>query len=209
MAIFNDTLGLILAGGLARRMGGGEKALIVIGGVPLLSHASARLSPQCAALALNANGAPDRFAQFGLPVVADDVPGFAGPLAGVLAGLDHARANGYAFVATLPVDTPFAPRDFVARLQEQRKAEGAAMAVAASGGRAHHAAALWPTSLATDVRRALIEEGERSVGRFCARYSIATVEWPIAPFDPFFNVNTPEHVARAEGVLREMSGECA
>jgi molybdenum cofactor guanylyltransferase len=197
-----STLGLILDGGLARRLGGADKGLVPLAGRPMLAHAIARLRPQCAALAISANGDPARFAGFGLPVLADDPPGFAGPLAGVLTGLEHCAraAPGMTHVATLPADTPFAPFDFVARLHEARRASGATIAVAASGGRRHHVAALWPVALAADLRRLLTEQGLRKVEDFAARFPVALAEWPAAPIDPFFNVNSPEDLARAEAL---------
>ena len=204
----DSSLGLILDGGLARRMGGADKGLLALAGRPLLAHVVGRLRPQCGALAINANGDPARFAPFGLPVVADDPPDSSGPLAGVLAGLDFCarRAPGMTHVATLPADAPFAPKDVVARLHEARRASGAAIAVAASGGRVHHVAALWPVALAAELRRALVDEGLRKVENFAARFSVAVVEWSSEPIDPFFNVNTAEDLARAEALLRASSG---
>ena len=195
-------LGLILAGGLSRRMGGGDKALLPLAGKPMFAHVAARLEPQCASLVLNANGDASRFAAFGLPVVADDPPDFSGPLAGVLAGLElcDASAPHLAHVASVAADTPFVPLDFVARLAEAVDG-GADIAVAASGGRTHPVAALWPVALAGEMRQALVGEGLRKVEGFMTRYRVATVEWPARPIDPFFNVNTPEDLAWAEAML--------
>lgn len=200
-----ECLGVILAGGLARRMGGIDKPLVEIAGRPILSHVIERLAPQCAALVLNANGDPARFAAFGLPVVADSVEGFAGPLAGVLAGMDYAakHAPDAALVLSAPGDTPFLPHDLVARLARARAEGGGEIAVASSGGRAHHAVALWPISLREDLRRALMEEGERKVSAFIERYPNVNVEWPVEPCDPFFNVNRPEDLNEAAGVAIE------
>ncbi len=202
----DTTLGLILNGGLARRMGGADKGLAALAGRPMLAHVIERLRPQCRALALSANGDPARFAGFGLPVLADDLPGFAGPLAGILAGLDycaHGPPPRMTHVASFVADAPFAPTDFVKRLHAARRAAGAEIAVALSGGRKHHVAALWPVGLAAELRRALEAEGLRKVESFAARFRIAAVEWPIDPIDPFFNVNTPEDLAFAEALLRE------
>lgn len=198
------TLGLVLAGGLARRMGG-DKAFVELGGRPLLALALERLGAQCDRVAINANGPALREREFGATVVADGVAGFPGPLAGVLAGLDYAAAAGLDFIATLPVDTPFAPRDLVARLHRARRAAGANIAVAASGGRRHHVVALWPVSIADDLREALTVEQERGVARYCARHAVAEAEWPTTPFDPFFNINTPEDLGEAERRLAEVS----
>lgn len=194
-----ECVGVVLAGGLARRMGGGDKPLLDMGGRPILAHVIAALAPQCAALVLNANGDPARFAAFGLPVVADSVEGHAGPLAGVLAGMDHAAETrpGASFVLSAPADTPFLPADLVARLDGARSAAGAAIAVAASGGQTHHAVALWPLALRDALRRALVGEGLRKVSAFIARHPGVTVEWPAAPRDPFFNINSPADLVEA------------
>lgn len=192
------TLGLILAGGLSRRMGEREKALLPLAGRPMLAHVVERLRPQCATLVINANGDAARFAGFGLPVLADDPPDFAGPLAGVLAGLEYAgrHAPHLTHVASIAADTPFAPPDCVARLSAALAASGAEIAVAASGGRRHHAVAVWPVALAAGLRRALIGEGLRKVDAFLRRHRVVEAEWPTEPADPFFNVNTAEDLAR-------------
>jgi molybdenum cofactor guanylyltransferase len=201
------TLGLILDGGLARRMGGADKGLVALAGRPMLMHVIERLRPQCTALAISANGDAARFAAFGLPVVADDPPDFSGPLAGVLSGLEYcARTPRLTHVATLPADAPFAPENFVARLHEARRASGAPIAVAASGGRVHHVAALWPVELAAELRSAFADEGLRKVESLLARFRVAIVQWPAEPIDPFFNVNTPDDLERAEALIRASSG---
>ena len=199
------TLGVLLAGGLARRMGGGDKPLRRIGGATILDRAIARLAPQCEALVLNANGDPARFAKTGLPVVADSVEGFAGPLAGVLAGLDWAAANrpDIAYVVTLAADTPFVPRDFVSRLHAARAAAGTPLACAESDGRTHPTNALWRVDLREDLRHALVVEDMRKIDRWTARHGVALAAWPTVPLDPFFNANTPEDVAEAERLLAE------
>ncbi|MEA2859961.1 MAG: molybdenum cofactor guanylyltransferase [Methylobacteriaceae bacterium] len=194
--------GIILAGGLARRMGGGDKPLKTIAGKPILAHVIERLRPQCARLVLNANGDPARFASFGLPVVADDVPDFAGPLAGILAGLDWIAANVPDCECAISVagDTPFIPRDLVQRLQMARLNEASDIAVAASGGRTHPVIALWPIALRTELRRALTQESERKIDRFTARYQVAEVSWPNESYDPFFNVNEAGDIEAAEAI---------
>ena len=191
--------GLILAGGQGRRMGG-DKALRLLGGKPLLGHAITRASPQVGPLAISANGSV-RLADFGLPILADGVPSFAGPLAGILAGLDWAAALGVALIASFPCDAPFFPLDLVARLAEARQREGAVLACATSAGRMHPVFGLWPTSLRAALRVALRDDGIRKVADWCARYRVATVDFPAAPFDPFFNINTPEDLAEAETLL--------
>jgi molybdopterin-guanine dinucleotide biosynthesis protein A len=206
---FNQPLGLILAGGRGRRMGDADKALIRLAGRPLIAHAIAALESQCAGLIINANGAAERLRPYALPIVADDPQNFAGPLAGVLAGLEFARRikPEIADVLSLAVDTPFAPRDLVERLQAARKATGAAIAVAASGGNRHHVVALWPVALAEFLRRALTAEGVRKVEVFAERFGVAVATWDDEPFDPFFNINTPDDLARAEKQLAHSGPE--
>lgn len=193
------TIGLILAGGLARRMGGGDKALKPLAGRPILAHVVDRLHGQCDDLLLNANGDPARLAGFGLPVVADTVPDFAGPLAGILAGLDwiaiHRSQAGW--LLSVAADTPFIPGDLATRLHQARATAGTPLACAASGGRQHHAIGLWPVALREDLRRALAA-GERRLGHWTQGHGVAVAEWPIEPIDPFFNINTPEELAEAE-----------
>ncbi|GAC1336292.1 MAG: molybdenum cofactor guanylyltransferase MobA [Beijerinckiaceae bacterium] len=198
--------GILLAGGLARRMGGGDKPLRTIAGKPILAHVIERLRPQCERLVLNANGDPARFAEFGLPVVADDVPGFAGPLAGILAGLDWVAPNvgDAAYAVSVAADTPFIPRDLVQRLQAARTTQGADVAVAASGGRTHPVIALWPVALRGELRRALVEEGERKIDRFTARYRVVEEEWPREPYDPFFNLNEIGDIEAAEALVAKI-----
>jgi molybdopterin-guanine dinucleotide biosynthesis protein A len=193
-------LGLVLAGGLARRMGGGDKARIRIGGSTILERVLARFQPQCAEVILNANGDPARFADSGLTVVPDSVPDFAGPLAGILAGLDWAAAHRpqIADVASVPGDCPFLPGDLVARLSAARAAAGVPLACARSGEWRHPVVALWPVKLREDLRHALVEEDLRKIEIWTGRHGVATVDWPVAPIDPFFNVNTPEDAAAAE-----------
>ena len=196
------TLGVILAGGLARRMGGVDKLGIRIGNATILERALERLEPQFARLIINANDTP-RFAATGLPVVADGVPDFPGPLAGILAALDFAAAHipDIAWIVSAPGDCPFLPRDLVPRLHHARHAAGAALACAASAERQHPVIALWPVALREDLRRALVEEGVRKVGDWSGRYARAVAEWPVQPVDPFFNVNTPDDVAEAERLV--------
>jgi molybdopterin-guanine dinucleotide biosynthesis protein A len=187
--------GVILAGGLSRRMGGGDKCLLPLGGRSLLAHVIERMRPQVAVLALNANGNAARFAGFQLPVVTDDQSDFAGPLAGILAALDWAATTGAAAVLTVPADTPFLPRDLAARL-----AAAGAPALARSGGRVHPVVGLWPLALRDDLRVALRREGLRKVEDWTTRLAPAVVDFPAAP-DPFFNINTPDDLARAAALL--------
>lgn len=194
------TQGVLLAGGLARRMGGGDKPMRTIGGRTILERVIARLAPQCSGLILNANGDPARFAAFGLQVVADNVPGFPGPLAGILAALDWTAANrpDMEWVVSAAGDCPFLPRDLIARLHEARKRKNAQLAVAASGDQTHPVIGLWRVALRDELRHALVVEDLRKIDRWTARYPLATVTWPTEPLDPFFNANTVEDIAEAE-----------
>jgi molybdenum cofactor guanylyltransferase len=205
MSSFPPTLGLVLAGGLARRMGGGDKALLRIGHATILERVLERLTPQCSRVILNANGDPSRFAFTGLPVVADHVPDFAGPLAGVLAGLDWAAAQApdVAYVASVPGDCPFLPRDLVARLHAARGAENKSLACARSGEWRHPVVGLWPVALRDDLRGALIDEGLHKIEAWTARHGVAIADWPAEPVDPFFNVNTPEDAAEADRIATQ------
>lgn len=202
------TLGLILAGGLARRMGGGDKAMIEIGGRTILDRVIETMTPQCDGIILNANGDPARFARFGLPVVPDDIPDFAGPLAGILAGLDWAAAHrpNIEWMVSVPGDCPFLPADLVERLHAARAAAGTLLACAKSGDWRHPVAGLWPVGLRADLRRALVDEDLHKIEVWTARHGIAIAEWPDRPIDPFFNVNTPEDRIRANDIALQKRG---
>ncbi|MFD0937127.1 molybdenum cofactor guanylyltransferase MobA [Methylobacterium trifolii] len=195
-------LGLVLAGGLSRRMGGGDKPLLQLGGRSLLDRVLTRLMPQCpAGVVLNANGDPARFSGFPGRIVPDDLPDRPGPLAGILAGLDHAARQhpDVAAVVSVTGDVPFLPGDLVARLSAARGDGSAAMA--ASDGRQHYTIALWAVSLRHDLREALVVRGERRVGAFLDQCGAAIAAWPCEPVDPFANVNTPGDLADAEALL--------
>ncbi len=192
--------GVLLAGGQARRMGGGDKCLVEVGGETLLARIMERLRPQVGPMLLNANGDPARFGSYGIPVANDVIEGFPGPLAGVLTGMEWARTHApdCTHVVTVPCDAPFVPRDLVARLVAAKDAVGADMACATSGGRDHPVVGLWPVALAAELRRALVAEEIRKVDVWTARYSLARADFATDPVDPFFNVNAPEDVAAAE-----------
>jgi molybdenum cofactor guanylyltransferase len=201
-------VGVLLAGGLARRMGGGDKPLRTIGGRTILELVIERLRPQVAALVLNANGDPSRFAAYGMPVVPDSVPDNPGPLAGVLAGLDWAAEHrpDCPVVVSVATDAPFLPTDLVARMEAQMAAEGADLACAASAGQSHPVIGLWPVRLRGDLRHALVEEGIRKVDVWTARYRLATVTFSDKPIDPFFNANRPEDLDAAAALLGKAGG---
>lgn len=193
----NAPFGVILAGGQSSRMGGGDKCLLDLGGKPILEHVAERLSPQVAEMALNANGAADRFASFGLPVVSDSVDGFAGPLAGVLAGLDWAAENGGESIVTAAADTPFFPADLVPNLLLAGEGMEAPLVLATSDDGRHPTFGLWPVSLRHDLRAAL-ETGMRKVVLWTDSHDGRTAHFPGTNPDPFFNINTPEDLALAK-----------
>lgn len=197
--------GILLAGGQARRMGGGDKPLRLLAGRPILPRIIERVSPGVAPLILNANGDPARFAEFGLPVVADVIEGFAGPLAGILTGLEWVaeHAPECDWLISYATDAPFVPRDLAERLMQGIEREGADLACAMSAGRTHPVFGLWPVRLRGDLRTALVDQDERKIDAWTARYKVAHVAFPAEPVDPFFNVNRPENLAEAEQLLQE------
>ncbi|MEO1709840.1 MAG: molybdenum cofactor guanylyltransferase MobA [Pseudomonadota bacterium] len=207
-------VGVILAGGLSRRMGGGDKGLLDLGGMTMLSHVISAFRPQVAELVLNANGDADRFAQFGLPVVADPVDGFVGPLAGILAGLTWAaqHAPDARYIATVSSDAPFLPPDLVARLSAELQPGGAPKIVSvASGGREHPILGLWPVALAGNLADAL-QDGLRKVDLWTARHDQSSVHFEPRQIggcavDPFFNANTPEELEEARSLLGVASAQ--
>jgi molybdopterin-guanine dinucleotide biosynthesis protein A len=201
VATVSGIAGVLLAGGLGRRMGGGaDKPLRLLAGRSLLAHAVQRAAPQVGALVLNVNTVPAAFTDYGLPLVADPIAGYAGPLAGVLAGMEWAAARGCQWLVSFATDAPFLPRDLVTNLVEAVRREDADIGCARSGGRVHPVFALWPVHLAETLRRAMVEEQMRKVDLWTSRFRVAYADWPDQPFDPFFNVNTPEDLAAAEGV---------
>ena len=181
-------------------MGGSDKPMRTIAGRTILERVIARLGSQCDPLILNANGDPARFTRYGLPVTADSVADFPGPLAGILAGLDWTAANQpeAAWMLSAAADCPFLPRDLLARLHQARIEQNAQLAFAASGGQTHHVIGLWAVALRDELRHALVAETIRKVESWTARYSIAIVPWPTEPLDPFFNANTADDLAEAE-----------
>jgi len=200
----DKVIGVLLAGGLARRMGGGDKCLRSLAGRPLLDHLIDTVKPQVDVMILNANGEARRFASYGLSVVADVIEGYAGPLAGVLTGLEWTAKNipDAGWVASLATDAPFLPGDLVARMKLAVKTEGADMACAASGGRVHPVFGLWPVRLRNDLRAAMIDEDIRKIDLWTARYNLVVVEFEEEQGrDPFFNVNQPDNLAEAGRII--------
>lgn len=198
-------IGVVLAGGRATRMGGGDKGLRSLAGRPLIDHVIDRLAPQCASLVINANGDPARFAGSGYPVVADSLPDRPGPLAGILAGLDWAESQGASCIVTAAVDSPFLPRDLVARLRAAAGPAGLCLAASpdANGDLQRHPTfGLWPVALREDLRGAL-SDGIRKVTRWADRHQPGLARFDHMPHDPFFNVNTPDDIAIAAALLRD------
>lgn len=199
----HDAVGVILAGGLAKRMGGGDKSMKTIDGRTILDHVVSRFRPQCDELLLNANGDPQRFAAFGLPVIADSVADYPGPLAGILAALDWTAKHrpDARWVASAPSDCPFLPRDLVARLHAACAQADATLVVAESGGQRHPVMGLWRVDVRDELRQALLS-GVRKIQAWTARYPIAVAVWANETVDPFFNVNTADDLAEAERLAK-------
>ena len=197
-----ETIGVILAGGLARRMGGGDKCFRPLLGRPILDWIIERAGPQITFMIINANGDASRFQDYALPVVADPVEGFQGPLAGILAAMDWAASQlpHIKWIVSFPADAPFVPSDLVGRYRESAAGQGADLACACSAGRTHPVCGLWSTSLAGDLRHALIEEKINKIDLWTARHRLAEVDFEIEPYDPFFNINKSVDLKRAEEI---------
>ena len=198
--------GLILAGGLARRMGGGDKSLLSLDNQPILTRVIARLKPQVSTILLNANGDPGRFSDYDLPVLQDSLPDYPGPLAGVLAGLDWAAENNFTHIVTVAADTPFFPGDLVKKLQQATETHGKPIALAATphperGPLRQPTFGLWPTALRHDLRQSLLD-GLRKIVQWTDRHGTALAHFDTDPYDPFFNINTPEDMQRAKAILK-------
>lgn len=198
-----EVLGAILAGGLSRRFGGGDKCLQPLGGRTILEHVIERAKPQVGQLILNANGDLSRFERFGMTVIPDVVEGYAGPLAGILSVMEWARDHSpmTRWIATFPGDAPFVPLDFVETLMAGIEKDGAELACAASNGRTHPVCGVWDVNLADALRRSLIGEDLRKIDLWTARYAFSTVDFAVSEIDPFFNINRPEDLVAAEHTL--------
>ena len=203
----SEIVGLLLAGGLARRMGGGDKALRQLGGRSVLQRIIDTISPQVSTLLLNANGDPERFSGYGLPVIPDVIDGFAGPLAGVLTGLEWMAENApnSPWLLTVPSDAPFMPDDLVSTMKTEMDRRGGEMACATTNGRTHPVVGLWPVALKDKLRKAMVEEDMRKIDLWTARFKIVHVAFSSDPVDPFFNANRPEDFERAEEFLAKLA----
>jgi len=202
------TVGVLLAGGQARRMGGGDKCLRTLGEKPILQHVIERIAPQVDSLILNANGDPTRFDAFGLPVVTDVIEGYAGPLAGILTGMEWAATHrpDCSWIVSIATDTPFLPANLVDRMAAVIDEQDAELACAITKGRTHPVIGLWPVHLASALRRAMIDDDMRKIDRFTERYRLAAVDFHTDPVDPFFNTNNPEDLDEAERLLAHLTG---
>lgn len=201
--------GVILAGGLSTRMGGQDKCLMDLGGKTLLQRAIDKLTPQVDALAINANSNAKAYQTNGLPVVRDSFEGYAGPLAGVLAGLEWAQSIGADQVVTVAADTPFFPDDLVRKMQEALRVQSGKIVIAETPGDGvkffnHPTFGLWPVALCDDLRDAL-EQGVRKVMQWVEPHGAVKATFPAIPFDPFFNVNSPADFEKAQQFLKEHS----
>jgi molybdopterin-guanine dinucleotide biosynthesis protein A len=194
------TLGVILAGGLSRRMGGGDKPLLAFGGKTLLEHVTQRLAPQCECMILNAKRDLSRYENVSFPIVPDSIAGYLGPLAGILTALEWTAAHrpDIEWVVSVPGDTPFIPQDLVRQLHESRRRSERPLACASSDSQVHFAVGLWPVFLRHDLRQMVLEKGMRSVRDWVRLHGYAEASWPHDPVDPFFNINTPEDLAEAD-----------
>ena len=207
MQVNGSVCGLLLAGGQSRRMGGGDKCLKTLNGKSLLARVIKCARPQVDHIILNANGDVARFDSYGLTVVKDVVDGFAGPLAGILTGLEWVRNNrpDCHWVASFACDAPFVPDNLVSRLSEAIVEKNGALVCASSNGRDQPVFGLWPVALAGDLRSALVKEGVRKVDIWTGRHHLVRANWSIDPIDPFLNVNRPSDLAKAEKVLRKLT----
>jgi len=207
MIIYSDIIGVLLAGGQSRRMGGGDKGLLELSGKPMIQHVIERLKPQVRALVINANGDPKRFEAYRLPVVADTISGHVGPLAGVLAGMRWAKQNApeATHIITVPTDAPLLPLELAAKLLSALEDGSGTIALAASDGHKHPVIGLWPVNLADDLECAL-KDGVRKVLHWADRHGTNIAQFEFISLDgmtidPFFNANTPEELAQVGTIL--------
>jgi molybdopterin-guanine dinucleotide biosynthesis protein A len=195
-----NILGVLLAGGKSRRMGGGDKCLLKLGEKTILQHAIERATPQVSDLLLNVNGDIHRFDKYNLPVASDQAENFAGPLAGVLTGLEWGMEHRpkCEWLVTFPTDTPFFPMDLASKLYAAVTNDGVQLACAASGDRHHPVFGIWPVSLYGQLKKAVIEDGVRKIDDWTSRYNLKVVKFKFKEVDPFFNINRPEDLKWAE-----------
>lgn len=202
-------LGLILAGGQGRRLGGVDKAFQPVGGVACLTRVHARLGPQCDALAASVVAPDGAWRATGLRLIEDcGAPHHDGPLAGILAGLVAAEADGFDALLTVPVDTPFIPADLAMRLAQALTQAQADFAIAESAGEHHPVIGLWPVAIRAAVDAAFAE-GLRAPRRLNRVLRPATATWPTDPYDPFLNLNRPEDRAQLDAIAAGVQADRA
>ncbi len=204
-------VGILLAGGQSRRMNRPDKCLMQLNGKTLLTHAIDRLTPQVDKLILSINGDPDRFSEYNIPKITDQIEGFAGPLAGIHAGMKWAQENTpeTQYIATIATDTPFFPDDLVNQFRNHIPKDNEAIILATSKGRKHPVIGLWPVSLVNELETAL-KNNERKVGLWTEQHTVIKVDFPVEThgnheFDPFFNINHPEDIEKAKELLAIVS----
>jgi len=207
-SISDNVIGVILAGGQSRRFGGGDKFIRELKGEPLVDRVIERVRPQTSQMIISSNAETPHLTKFRLPIVADVIEGQAGPLAGILTGMEWTRKNApdCDWIVSFPTDAPFVPLDCVAQMHEQAVADGAEIVCAASGGRTHPVCALWQVKLADNLRQVMEEEEMRKIDLWTARHRLSVLEFSDQPFDPFFNINRPEDLEQAETILAGLSG---
>ncbi|WP_179957601.1 molybdenum cofactor guanylyltransferase MobA [Exilibacterium tricleocarpae] len=191
--------GLVLAGGRSRRMAGADKTFIRLNGTPLIEHVIDRAAPQVTRLLLSINGDAAPYRRYGLPLLADALPGFGGPLAGILSALRWLRQHqpDSNWLASFAVDTPFIPADTVARLQAATERDHTLIACPRSGGRQHPVCGLWSPALLPELEDFLLVQKQHKVGRFLQQCAVSRVDFEAAGIDPFFNINTPQDLETA------------
>ncbi len=203
-----NVLGVILAGGQSRRFGGGDKFIKELNGEALVDRVVERVRPQTEQMIISSNSETPHLTKFGLPIVADTIHGFAGPLAGILTGMEWTRQHypDIEWIVSFPSDAPFVPLDCVSKMLEQAQMDNAEIVCASSAGRTHPVCALWRIDLADNLRQAMEEEEMRKIDLWTARHRLSALEFSDQPFDPFFNINRPEDLEQAEVILAGLSG---
>ena len=200
-----EIAGVLLAGGRSRRFGDGDgdKCLQELDGKTLLERAALNAAPQVGSLMLNINGDPERFPDMNLPIISDNIPGHAGPLAGVLSAMECVvnHAPQARWIATFATDTPFLPPNWVARVRAQITREDADMGTVSSNGRMHPVFGVWPVEMRYELRKAMLDHGLRKVDEWTGRFKVATVDFDTDVKDPFFNINTAEDLSQAASLI--------
>ena len=205
-----DIPGIILAGGLSRRMGGGDKGLLMLGKTTIIERVIDKISPQVGSLAININGDSSRFPDYKLPIIPDSIKGYLGPLSGILAGMEWAFKNGNRYIATVAADTPFLPDDFIKRLHAMVKSKNLNIGIAASRILSgddvfiHPTFGIWEVALKDDLRDALAND-TRKIMFWAKKFKLDYYYFDTSDklSDPFFNINTPDDLEEAKYRLKK------